>query len=317
MENLAYLHKENSQDLLRSLQESLSQYLLGKEQIVELALAGFFAGGHVLLEGAPGSGKTSLAQGMAKLFAGSFRRVQMTSDLLPSDIVGVLRLLPAEKEFQFRKGPIFCNILLADELNRTSPKTQSALFEAMAEGTVTVDGVSYALPDPFFVVATQNPYEFHGVYPLAESQLDRFMMQLLLTTPETEDELLIYKNFLKKTAIKANTFLNSTQVLATRREIENVYIEETVLRYCYELAAATRVHPKLSYGVSVRAVLQLLSASRALAFLRQRKFVIPQDVKDLAVAVFAHRLCFPDGEHSTSERQEILTEILQSTPAPK
>jgi MoxR-like ATPase len=304
---------------LERTREQLCNQLRGKKDIVELSLTAFLAGGHLLLEGAPGTGKTLLARSLAASFGGTFKRIQMTSDLLPSDIVGILRLRPGTSEFEFRKGPIFSNFLLADELNRTSPKTQSALLEAMAEGTVTVDGTPHALPDPFFVVATQNPLEFQGVYPLAESQLDRFMFQLMLDTPEKESELQVYQAFIDSNShySLSETFLQLEDVHRIRQEIQRVHMEESVVEYCLDLVRATRSLPQIAYGVSVRGGIQMIAAARALAFIRGRSFVIPDDVKALAIPVLAHRLCFTDGSVDIPYRQEKINGLLERIKAPR
>lgn len=300
----------------------LKHHFRGKESVIELAVSSFLAGGHLLLEGPPGTGKTSLAKAMASAFGGSFRRVQMTSDLLPSDIIGTLRYYRSadRQEFEFRQGPLFSNILLADELNRTSPKTQSALLEAMAEGTVTVDGKTYPLPDPFFVVATQNPLEFHGVYPLAESQLDRFMIQLLVASPDRESELEIYRASItahESKSAPSDAVLSLDQTLVLRGEVSGVHVEDSVLGYVSELVRKTRDRNDALYGVSVRGGLQLLMAARALAYIRGRKYVLPKDVKDLAIPVLSHRLCFGNGEPDIRQKHELIQDILERVPAPK
>jgi MoxR-like ATPase len=311
-----------STGIVAALKKRLSEVLQGKEDIIERAIACFFARGHLLLEGPPGTGKTSLAKGMSNAFGGKFSRIQMTSDLLPSDIVGILRTTPNGKDFEFREGPIFAHFLLADELNRTTPKTQSALLEAMEEGTVTVDGKSYPLPNPFFVVATQNPLEFHGVYPLAESQLDRFMMLIEFSSPSEEAELRIYQR--PERALESNVdssehgpSMTLDEAKLIRNGIETVHVEETVLRYLMQIVRETRNIVGIGHGVSVRGGLQYLHASKALAFVRGRDFVIPRDVRDLAVTCLAHRLFFNGMEIENLAKSQMIQEILSRIPEPK
>ena len=305
--------------LVEAVRDELNQRLRGLGETVDLALAAFLGGGHLLLEGPPGTGKTSLAKAISQAFGGTFRRVQMTSDLLPSDIVGILRMRPGSQDFEFREGPVFSNFLLADEINRSSPKTQSALLEAMAEGTVSVDGRSYPLPRPFFVVATQNPLEYHGVYPLAESQLDRFMIQLNVEAPPLEDELAIY---LRGASTQAQSeaparTLTLEQALRAREEAASVFVELSVVEYLTELVRATRERAGISTGVSVRGGLQLLAAAKGLAYVRGREFVLPADIAAMAVPALAHRLCFSDEEASTRRRAQWVRETLDAVRAPK
>lgn len=303
---------------IRSLGAALRERVLGQDEAVEGALLALLAGGHVLLEGPPGVGKTSLAQGLAGLFQGAFRRIQMTSDLLPSDVVGTLRLRAGTSDFEFRQGPVFCNVLLADELNRTSAKTQAALLEAMAEGKVSVDGVSHALPDPFFVVATQNPQEFHGVYPLSESQLDRFMVHISLGLPPPEVELAVYRQHGKASSPAAAVPpLTPAELLGFRAEVARVFVEDSVLRYVHAIAQAVRKVDDVVHAASVRAILQLIDCAKAGAYLAGREFVLPDDVAALATSVLAHRLCFRAGEHSSAHRKEIVRHALDRVDAPK
>jgi MoxR-like ATPase len=297
----------------------LEEQVVGQGEAVELTLVALLAGGHVLLEGPPGVGKTALAHGVAALFNGSFRRVQLTSDLLPSDIVGTLRLKPGSGEFEFRRGPIFSQVLLADELNRTSPKTQAALLEAMAENRVTVDGVTYPLPEPFFVIATQNPQEFQGVFPLSESQLDRFLIHVSMGLPSAETELRLYRRYAVNgnEAAAAGPLLEPAELLSLRKEVKKIFVEESITAYVQKIAAAVRAAEDVQYGASIRSVLQWIDAAKARAFLQGRDFVTPEDVRTLAPAVLGHRLLTRGVDLAFRLRKEIVSHALAAVAAPK
>ncbi len=311
--------KEARQAFLR-LRENVETVLLGKPGAVELAMASLLAGGHILLEDIPGTGKTTLARALAAGIAGTFRRIQFTSDLLPQDIVGV-HIFDAEKRgFTFSPGPIFANVVLADEINRSNPRAQSALLEGMSERQVSVDNRTYALPDPFLVIATQNPYDIHGTFPLPESQLDRFNLRLQLSYPDRESEMrLIRENnlFTNRNGIQPD--LQPDEVRMGRSFVDRVAFRENLADYVYRIVEATRRHPAVRLGVSPRGAIGLKSTAQALAFLSGRDFVVPGDVKKAAHAVLCHRIFpkgTPGGESASAASDAILSEVLEAIPAP-
>lgn len=300
--------------------KSLDENLIGQRSVVEHSLACLIAGGHLLLEGPPGVGKTRLALSLSTTFGGLFHRVQMTSDLLPSDVIGYLRPNLKTQELEFRRGPVFANFLLIDELNRATPKTQSALLEAMAEHQVTVDGVRHALPAPFFVIATQNPVDSQGVFPLTESQLDRFSLLLEMDLPIGESEMQIYsKHLFAKSSIdtpKQSKF-SLDQLGQFKKALGEITVEESVFKYLYHLVQSSRTHPEVCYGVSVRGALQYIDTVRALALVRGRRFVIPKDVHELAIPCMAHRLNLIRENASLTEKRVIVEEVLGQVTQPE
>jgi MoxR-like ATPase len=279
------------QNLVAELEANMCQVVLGKPGVVRLCVVALLAADHVLLEDVPGVGKTLIGKALAKSISAAFCRIQFTADLLPSDITGGNIFNPQTGQFVHTRGPIFGNIILADEINRTPPRTQSALLEAMSDAQVTVDGQTYALPEPFMVIATQNPFEFEGTYPLPESQLDRFLLRITVGYPDREDELQVLSSHRAGQPIdQLQPVLEGAQIVALQRAVRRVTVEESISAYLLDIVEATRHCEDLRVGVSTRGALCLYRASQALALIENRDFVIPDDVKRLAVPVLAHRV---------------------------
>ena len=304
------------QGVLPELKTQLGQVILGKDEALDHVLVALLSGHHLLLEDVPGVGKTTLAKALARSFAGDFRRVQFTPDLLPTDILGSAVYNPRDGSFPFRKGPVFTNVLLADEINRASPRTQSALLEAMGEGQVSAEGETRPLPAPFLVIATQNPVEYHGTYPLPEAQLDRFGLRVSLGYPAAEEEVDVIFSQAEGHPVDAlEPLLGAADVLALQAEVRSVRVERRLARYVVALADATRRHPSIGLGCSPRGTLTLVHAAQARAFLEDRDFVVPEDVKAEAVPVLAHRLGLETkARYSGVSKEETVREILRSVP---
>ena len=295
--------------------------VLGKSEPVKLALVCLLANGHLLIEDVPGVGKTTLAHALAMVFDCSFRRIQFTSDLLPSDILGVSVFNQSNQSFEFRHGPVFANVVLADEINRTTPKTQSALLEAMSEGQVSVDSKTYPLPAPFMVVATQNPIEHHGTYPLPESQLDRFLLRIRMGYPEgdAEKDILRQRNHMPKLE-RLQPIVRSEDIIEAQSQVTQVHMDESLLDYVMAIVEATRRSEYLLIGVSPRGSLALHRSAQALAYYQGRDYCIPDDIKQLVLPVLAHRVVVSSkysSPHKRSEEAEaILAEILHNIDVP-
>ncbi len=306
---------------IEQLQSTIESVIRGKTDVVELALVTLLADGHLLIEDVPGVGKTTLAQTLARSFDCTFQRIQFTSDLLPSDILGLAVYDQRGGTFEFKRGPIFANVILADEINRTTPKTQSALLEAMAEGHVTVEQETYQLPRPFIVLATQNPIEHHGTYPLPESQLDRFLMRVRMGYPDAEDEKIILRQqSLTSSVDHLAPVMHSSDILALQQEVREVNVDEALVDYLIRIVRATRETEILSLGVSPRGSLALYHAAQALAFIKGRDYVIPDDIKQLVTPVFAHRIVvnsrYSTGLRRSDEAEAALQEILKTVNVP-
>jgi len=306
---------------IAQLQRSIATVIKGKDEAIELAIVALVARGHLLIEDVPGVGKTTLAQALARSFNCTFQRIQFTSDMLPSDVIGVSVYNQASQQFEFKPGPLFANIVLADEINRTTPKTQSALLEAMNESHVTVDNRTHALPQPFMVLATQNPIEHHGTYPLPESQLDRFLMRIRMGYPSRASEKEIIRNHSGLPAAEAlQPVMDARDVAAMQQAAQKVKVEESLLDYALEIVERTRQSEHLSLGISPRGSLMLHRAAQALAFVEGREFCLPDDLKRLILPVFAHRVVVSSRYASTAKRMDqaeaILNEILDSTAVP-
>jgi MoxR-like ATPase len=303
------------------LENALRKVIRGKDDIIRLAVVSLIARGHLLIEGVPGVGKTTLGQALARALDCTFQRVQFTSDMLPSDVLGISIYSAVEQQFEFKRGPVFTNVLLADEINRTTPKTQSALLEAMNESQVTVDAHSYPLPQPFLVIATQNPVEHHGTYPLPESQLDRFLMRVRMGYPDSNAEREILRSEAGTTQLETmQPVLSGADVLEMQHAATQVRVDESLVSYALSIVRKTRESEQFSLGVSPRGSQMLYRAAQAMAFLDGRAFCTPEDIKPLVVPVFAHRVVVNGLYSSTLKKSEqaeqVIQEIVDSTPVP-
>jgi MoxR-like ATPase len=308
-------------DLLTRVQQSVQSVIRGKDEAIRLALVSLLARGHLLIEDVPGVGKTTLAHALARSFNCAFQRIQFTSDMLPSDVIGVSVFSQQTQRFEFRPGPIFANIVLADEINRTTPKTQSALLEAMNENQVTVDNRTSPLPQPFMVMATQNPIEHHGTYPLPESQLDRFLMRLKIGYPSADSEKEILRNFAQSDPLaNIRPVMTAAEVVEIQNQVRRVQVDEELVNYTLAIVEKTRQHEYLSLGVSPRGSMSLYRAGQALAFLEGRNYCIPDDFKRLILPVFSHRCVVSSRYVSTLKKSDqteaVLEGIIDSTPVP-
>ena len=304
--------------MIDKLRTQINEYFVGKEDVVENVLICLLAGGHVLIEDVPGVGKTTLARVLAGSVDMSFGRIQFTPDTLPGDVTGLSVYNMKTGEFEYREGAIMRSILLADEINRTSPKTQSALLEAMAEGSVTVDGTKYDLPDPFMVIATQNPTEFIGTYPLPEASVDRFMMRLSIGYPGKEEEIKLARNHIEgRTADKVKPVCSVSEVLEMKKKVRDTIVSDNCLAYAREIIELTRSESRFILGASPRALLSLISASQAKAYLSGRDFVKPDDIKAVAVNVLIHRLVLtPESRIAGEKKDAIIRSIILKVKVP-
>ncbi len=306
-----------TQSALRII-ESIETVIVGKRESVELTVAGFLSGGHILIEDIPGVGKTMLARTLALSVGGSFKRIQFTPDLLPADVTGSSVYNQVENSFIFREGPIFANVVLADEINRATPKSQAALLEAMEEFQVTADGVTYELPRPFFVMATENPIEYEGTYSLPEAQLDRFIMRVTLGYPSAADEVEILTRQIKRHPIEmVRPVFDEAQAAALQMAVRDVFLEESLKRYIVSIVGRTREHPDLDLGASPRGSLALMRCSQAMAAIAGRDYVLPDDIRRVAVPALAHRVIVKSEQSIHGLRgRRVIEEILHSIPAP-
>jgi MoxR-like ATPase len=306
---------------IRQLQQAIETVIKGKTEVIQQALVALFSGGHLLVEDVPGVGKTTLAHALALALNCQFHRIQFTSDLLPSDIIGITIYDQSKGNFEFKPGPVFANVLLADEINRTTPKTQSALLEAMSEGQVTVDQQTYPLPKPFLVLATQNPIEHHGTYPLPESQLDRFLMRLRIGYPSAGAEKEIFRGQSSSQPLTTiQPVLEGADVLAIQEAVRSVRVDEALLDYALHIVEKTRTSELLTLGVSPRGYLALIRAAQTHAYLKGREYCLPDDIKFLTIPVLAHRLVINNRFASTLKRHDeaemILHDILNTVDVP-
>ena len=305
-------------EFMEKLKNEISKAVVGREDVIELLTVALLAEGHILLEGLPGIAKTTIAKAFANAIGLSFSRIQLTPDLMPADIIGTVVYDQRTAEFKVKKGPIFANVVLADELNRATPKTQSALLEAMQERQVTIEGRTYQLPRPFLVIATMNPIEVEGVYKLPEAQIDRFMIRIKMEYPEREEEIIMLKRKSRGEFSEVKRVVDGDELNLYIEKVKNVKVSDEVIRYIYEISARTRYDERVLLGASPRASEHLLFASKALAFLRGRDYVIPDDVKELALPVLAHRIKLKaEYEVDGLKGEDVIREIIEEVEVPK
>lgn len=305
---------EQIEEIIRNIEK----VMIGKREIAELSIVSLLAGGHVLLEDVPGVGKTMMVRALSKSLGASFKRIQFTPDLLPSDVIGVSIYNPKTLQFEFRPGPIVGNVVLADEINRTSPKTQAALLESMEEGSITVDGETIQLPKPFFVMATQNPIEYEGTYPLPEAQLDRFLLKIKMGYPTKEEEIEVLSRAERSVPIDdLFPVLTIEQLNDLRKQVKEVHVENNIKEYIVSIAQNTRHHDNVYLGVSPRASIALMRAAQSYAFMKGRDYVIPDDVQYLAKFVFGHRIILkPETRYEGVTEEQVIESVLRYVHVP-